>query len=207
MEENHLSVRTLAVKAHIPEGTLYKYVSGERSPSVRNIQKLAQALNLPLNTLLYNPTDEALPEVADELRCRGQEVYPRGPEVFLPIYGHISAGVPCLADQVPDGYASVAAEKVRDDLMSYFILRVQGNSMINAGIVDGGLVLVHCQNSVNDGEIAVVRIDGDEATIKRIFVFGDKVMLRAENPNFADQILSTEQIAIIGRVRSAMADF
>ena len=95
----------------------------------------------------------------------------------IPMLGQIAAGQPITADEEHDCYVEADAERAD------FCLRVKGDSMIGARIYDGDIVLIHAQPDVEDGEIAVVLID-DEATLKRVYKLGDRVVLRAENPAY-----------------------
>ena len=107
-------------------------------------------------------------EVAEELRRdRGQ-----------PILGNIAAGKPILAEENFQGLLNLNTLFGRE--ASIFALRVKGDSMINAGIFPGDFVIVKHQAEIDDGEIGVVYID-DEATVKRMFVEGDRLRLQPEN--------------------------
>jgi repressor LexA len=107
-------------------------------------------------------------EVAEDLRRdRGK-----------PILGNIAAGKPILAEENFQGLLNLNSLFGRE--ASIFALRVRGDSMINAGIFPGDFVIVKHQPEIDHGEIGVVYID-DEATVKRIFVEGDRLRLQPEN--------------------------
>jgi len=107
-------------------------------------------------------------EVAAELRRdRGK-----------PILGRIAAGKPILAEENFQGLLNLNTLFGRD--MDLFVLRVEGNSMIKAGIFPGDFVIVKHQMKIGPGEIGVVYID-DEATVKRIFLEGGRLRLQPEN--------------------------
>ena len=104
----------------------------------------------------------------------------------IPIVGNVAAGSPILAQECIEDYLTFDTGGHGGD---YFALRVRGDSMINAGILNGDLVVVRSQPTANQGEIVVAMID-DEATVKRIFFEENRVRLQPENrymePIFAD---------------------
>lgn len=87
--------------------------------------------------------------------------------IKLPIVGSVHAGNPSFSDNYIEGYEAVDASELNPSY-EYIYIRVEGNSMINARIHDGDLVLVRKQSDVNTGDIAVVTIDNETATLKRI---------------------------------------
>jgi repressor LexA len=111
---------------------------------------------------------------------------PRG----LPLVGSVAAGVMTLAEQEVEDYVETPFE-------GDFVLRVKGDSMMNAGILDGDLVVVKQQDTARNGEIVVARIE-DEATVKRFFREKGHVRLQPENDAF-EPIIS-DQVHILGRV-------
>lgn len=115
----------------------------------------------------------------------------------IAILGTIAAGMPILAQEHILGY-----EHVSESLHVDFCLRVSGDSMIGARILDGDLVYIRQQSDVEAGEIAAVLIDGDTATLKRVYKVNGTVILRAENPNYPDQIYTKEdmkEVRILGK--------
>lgn len=104
---------------------------------------------------------------------------------FAPIVGSIPAGYPTLAFQDIIGYASIPYH----DGERYFFLRVNGDSMIGAGINTGDLVLIRQQHSAENGQIAAARVNGDEATLKRYHKQGSSVLLMPENPAYEPRIV------------------
>ena len=121
-----------------------------------------------------------------------------GPQI--PILGRIAAGSPTLAAEDVEDYLSIPADLAgRGDL---FALRVQGDSMIGAGIADGDVVLVRRQDDADDGDIVAVIQPGvadDEATVKRLQRRGNRVLLVPENPRMEPFEL-TEGGRVLGRV-------
>jgi repressor LexA len=101
----------------------------------------------------------------------------------VPLVGRIAAGAPTLAAENVEDYLSVPSGFVRTG--EHFALRVSGTSMIEAGILDGDVVVVRSQDGADDGDIVAALLPGaaeDEATIKRLGHDGPRVMLIPENP-------------------------
>lgn len=114
----------------------------------------------------------------------------------VPLVGSIACGTPILAEENLDGDVE-APDHVRAD----FALRCKGDSMINARIFDGDVVYIRQQESVEHGEIAAVLI-GDEATLKRVYMYDDCISLEAENPQYKPMVYRGEEmnnIRILGK--------
>ena len=118
---------------------------------------------------------------------------------FLPLLGRVAAGEPLLAEQNIEETVEVP-DYLSGDVES-FVLRVKGTSMVGAGILDGDLVVVRCQESAENGEVVVALLD-DEATLKRFFREKDHVRLQPENP--AMEPIITRDPHIIGKVTGVM---
>lgn len=115
----------------------------------------------------------------------------------IPLIGTVTAGQPIFAyENYEDYYTFPAGEFRGDDL---FMLRVQGSSMIDAGILDGDKIIVKRQQTANLNDIVVALID-DSATVKRLTGKGEKIVLHPENPTMADMIFSAEEVMILGKV-------
>jgi repressor LexA len=118
--------------------------------------------------------------------------------VSVPIIGSVAAGAPILAEQNIEDHLLLSPEHARD---GYFLLRVRGDSMINAGIFDGDLVLVRPQHEASNGSIVVAMIDGD-ATVKRFERSNGHVKLIAENPAY--EPIVTTNVNLVGVVRGVI---
>jgi len=125
--------------------------------------------------------------------------------VEVPVVGRVAAGTPVLATQNVVGTIPVSRELARTD--GFFFLRVQGESMIDAAILDGDLVLVRPQPFVEQGRIAVVMVE-DEATVKRFYRESGRVRLAAENPDYDDIVIPEggEEVRVLGRVVAVVRD-
>jgi repressor LexA len=124
----------------------------------------------------------------------------RTPESFeIPILGRVAAGAPILAEENIEDVLIVDGALVRPG--KHFALRVRGDSMKNAGILDKDLVIVRHETEVKSGEIAVVLI-GEEATVKRFFPRRDKILLLPENEDYEPiEVRPTDpEVRVAGRV-------
>ena len=117
----------------------------------------------------------------------------------LPLVGQVAAGQPVLAEENIEEYVATPAFAGGDE--GEYLLRIRGESMKNAGILDGDLVVVRPQETAEDGEV-VVALVGDEATVKRFFQEADHIRLQPENETM--EPIRTREARIIGRVVGLM---
>lgn len=116
----------------------------------------------------------------------------------VPILGQIAAGVPIEALQHEIGRVSAP-----EDLLSggdHFALEVKGDSMIQAGILDGDVVIIRRSESADSGDIVVALIDGEEATLKRLRRRGNSIALEAANPAYETRIFGPDRVRIQGKL-------
>jgi repressor LexA len=132
-------------------------------------------------------------------KSRGIEIIGLKPAEGLkvPLVGKIRAGKPILATE--DIEAHILIDKSLFPAENAFILKVTGDSMIEAGILDGDFIVVKPQRVIENGEIGVFLI-GDEATVKRIFKGKEKITLRPANRNMKPEKYNPDEITIIGKV-------
>ncbi len=112
----------------------------------------------------------------------------------VPLLGTVAAGKPLLSEENLDGYVNLTEPFVRPG-KSYFALRVRGESMINAGILDGDLAVIEQSSTALDGQIIVAVID-DAITLKRYYKESERVRLQPENPAF--QAIYCQDVRIVG---------
>jgi repressor LexA len=116
---------------------------------------------------------------------------------IVPVAGKIRAGKPILAVEDIESHIAVDKDLFKDS--NAFALRVTGDSMVEAGILDGDYVVVRPQKTVENGEIGVVLIE-DEATVKRVYREKNKIVLKPENKNMQPTKHNPDEVNIIGRV-------
>jgi len=117
----------------------------------------------------------------------------------LPLVGQVAAGQPILAEENIEDYIHIPAVAGGED--GEYLLRVRGESMKDAGILDGDIVVVHRQETAQDGEIVVALVE-DEATVKRFFREGEHIRLQPENA--AMEPILVRDLQILGRVVGLM---
>ena len=115
----------------------------------------------------------------------------------IPVVGVVAAGQPILAVQDIDEYFPLPPD-LENDTGELFMLKIHGESMINAGILNGDNVIVKKQNTANNGEIVVAMTDENEATVKRFYKEKDHYRLQPENDTMAPIILP--EVTILGKV-------
>ena len=112
----------------------------------------------------------------------------------VPLLGTVAAGKPLLSEENLDGYVNLTEPFVRPG-KSYFALRVRGQSMINAGILEGDLAVVEQTSTASDGQIIVAVLD-DAITLKRYYKEATRIRLQPENPDF--QAIYCTDVRIVG---------
>ena len=185
---------------------ILEYIKGEilskgYPPAVREIceaidLKSTSSVHSHLETLEKNgyirrdPTKPRAIEILDDdFNLTRREV------VNVPIVGHVAAGEPILAVENIENYFPIPAEFMPNE--QTFILQVQGESMVNAGILDGDYILVEQQTTANDGDMVVALVD-DSATVKTFYKENGYYRLQPEN-DFMEPIIVSD-VMIMGKV-------
>ena len=128
----------------------------------------------------------------------------KGSGVSIPLIGTVTAGQPIFAyENYEDYYTFPTGEFKGDDL---FMLRVQGTSMIDAGIMDGDKIIVRRCPTAENGEIVVAMVD-DSATVKRFYRRNGKIILHPENEALSDLIFENGEVSILGKVIGLMRNY
>lgn len=188
-----ISAEMIAEKLKVSPATIYRYENGA-------IQKIplekAKEISKILNIDIFSVIDF---ETASDLLFNGlaSNVQPMPSTYKVPRLGRIACGDPILAEENIEDY---------DDVPSYikcdFTLICRGDSMINARIFDGDIVCIKADAEVNSGDIAAVLVDDDTATLKRVRLFDDHIILEPENPTYKPKVFWNEdmnRVRIIGK--------
>jgi len=122
--------------------------------------------------------------------------------VSVPVLGAVAAGRPLFAEENLTGWIQVPAASLKKG--QHFALQVRGDSMKDAGIMDGDVVVVSHQETAENGEIVVAMVD-EAVTLKRFFVERNRVRLKAENPKYPP--LYTQNVRILGRLAFLMRSY
>jgi repressor LexA len=178
-------------------------------PAVREIGE-AVGLNSPstvhshLSTLVRegylrrDPTKpRAIEVLVTDFEDEGAEGLHRAPVRDVPLVGRIAAGSPILAEEDIEEIYPLPTELVGTDPV--FMLQIRGDSMIDAGILDGDYVVVRRQPVAHDGEIVAALVDDEEATVKRLQRKDGRVILHSENADYPPMVF-TGGVQILGRV-------
>lgn len=184
MAENNDTIYSLAEFLHLSPSAISRYTSASMTPKTLTIEAISTKYRVNPSWLMGSEVDKYL------------DLEPKKLSKKIPIVGLIAAGLPILAQQNIEGY-----EYVPSDLSVDFCLRVKGDSMINARILDGDIVFIRQQSDVETGEIAAIMIDG-EATLKRVYKINGCIILRPENPNYPEQVYSKKDmkdVSILGK--------
>ena len=143
-----------------------------------------------LGVIKRDPSSSRAIEVTEDMSWRKKKIVP------TPIVGSVRAGEPVLADERIETVLPLPAELIGNQVS--FILTVRGDSMINAGIHEGDLLIVAQQNTAINGDIVVALVDGEDATVKRFYKEADYVRLQPENDAY--EPILTKNIQILGKV-------
>ena len=163
LKKNKITYKELSARSGLALSTIEKIFSGyAKYPRVDTIETIVKTLGLDKKKSIYDiPGIEPLPIFRN-----------------IPLVGTIACGTPTLAEQNIEQYI-----KMDEEINADFALRCKGDSMINARIFSGDIVFIKQQPMVDNGEIAAVLIDS-EATLKRVYVYNNRIELRPENPTF-----------------------
>jgi repressor LexA len=129
-------------------------------------------------------------------------VIDRRPVRHVPLVGDVAAGTDVLAQENVEEVLPLPADFTGEG--EVFMLRVRGDSMIDAGILDGDFVVCRSQTTAEDGEIIVAGIPGDEATVKTFTRKGDQVVLQPANPRLGPMEFDPADVQVFGRVVTVM---
>jgi repressor LexA len=179
-------------------------------PTVRDIGKAvglassstvhAHLSNLErIGLLRRDPTKPRALELLDRMGAGVQAGVQTFLQPGLPLVGQVAAGEPIVAEENIEEYIQTPAFAGGED--GEFLLRVRGESMVDAGIIEGDLVVVHSQDHAQDGEI-VVALVGEEATVKRFFQESDHVRLQPENASM--EPIRSRDVRVLGKVVGLM---
>ncbi len=177
---------------------LFRYLVENSFDTPPSVRELCAALSIKSTSQVYKLLHELESEGRSAMAAgtrRNISIAKSGSAVPVPLLGTVAAGVPMLAQEYIEDY--IMFDSPARDTSDLFALRVKGESMINAGILDGDIIVARSASTVRDGEIAVALIE-DEATVKRVYRHPDHVELRAENPDFAP--IECTDVIILGRV-------
>lgn len=168
---------------------------------VRRLAHRARALEvLKLPEAVVPEPRRLAPKVIEGGFGTGPSRQPTDPSevISMPLYGRIAAGTPIEALRDPSSFVDVPSSLLGGG--EHFALEVAGDSMIEAGILDGDLAIIQRSDGADNGAIVVALIDGEEATLKRLRRRGNSVALEPANQNYETRIFPPDRVRIQGRL-------
>lgn len=180
-KEQHLTFDALAEKSNIPKRTLEDIFGGKTTdPRSTTVAAIERALGV--DKIKKDPV------IQDEVEI--DDMYP------IPLLGRVVAGKPINEQEDLEGYIYVKY-RPKDE---YFAVHVYGDSMINAGILDGSIIICHKQETAECGDIVVAMLNGEQ-TVKRFKLIGDTCFLMPENPRYDPiPVTKDDELLILGKV-------
>jgi len=199
----NLSQRGLAMKMGVSHSSISKVESGERKPKLEMLEKFAQALNADLAELIAILQGD---EKADSYDVEKDKIK-LDMATRIPIVGTVRAGIPILAIENIEGYLTLDISRLGSDKV-YYGLRIKGDSM-DKRFINGAVIVVEKTEYVENGQIAVVGINGNEATVKKVMFAEGNIALIPEsnNPAHITHVynIKKDDIHIFGRVVQSIA--
>lgn len=194
-EARGLLQKDVAAYLGVDRTTYVKYERGDSEPNFQILDKLASFFDVSVDYLLNRDTPSP--------------VQAPSTGVIIPVLGHVIAGIPIEAIEDIIDYEEISKAMAAQG--EHFALKVKGDSM-EPKISEGDVVIVRKQSDVNSGDIAVVLVNGDEATVKRIKKRPEGLLLSPFNPSYEPMLYTNEDIAklpvtILGRVVELRAKF
>ena len=150
------------------------YETGNREPDLTTLKRIAEYFNVSVDFIVDNETEPT--------QNKGTRI---------PVYGNVAAGIPIEAITDIEDYEEIPEELSRTG--KFAALKIKGDSM-EPKISDGDVVIVKLQESVDNGEIAIVMVNGDDATCKKIKMTPEGVMLISTNPDYEPMFYSNREI-------------
>lgn len=182
-KELNLRYEDLAQKAGISKRSVEDIFRGYTTkPRIDTVEAIERALGL------NQPQIQKDPVIKDKVELN--DMYP------VPLLGSVVAGLPIEAQEDLEGYIYISFRPKEE----YFALRVHGDSMINAGIQDGSILVVHKQETAENGEVVVAMLNGEQ-TVKRLKLVGEMTFLWPENNAYEPiPVSAKDSFIILGRV-------
>ncbi len=198
-----ISQSDFAKMIKLSKSSVNMYERGEREPGFETLETIADYFNVDMDYLMGKsdfPNKSAwLASVSDSPIASASNIIPMPKMTQIPLYGAIACGDPILAQQDPNNMVDLPSHVHAD-----FALTCKGDSMINARIYDGDVVYIRRQEFVENGEIAAVLID-EEATLKRVRLFDDHIVLEPENPTYRPFVYWGEEMNNVHILGKAVA--
>ena len=203
VDESGLTAKEYAINAGLGAGNITDWKTGRSKPSVESLQKIAKYANVQLEWLTGDSEYKTLHDVYHSIFNNAYKKEISDIEFYkCPVYGQIAAGLPNWAEECLEGYLPIDPNLMNIvNPEECFFLRVDGESM-NKVIRNGAYALIRKQDIVENGEIAAVLVNGDNATIKKFNQRGEVIVLEpmSDDSDFQIQIYDKNtNIKILGK--------
>jgi repressor LexA len=202
LKDRGITQLKLSEMSGISKSTLSDYINCRTLINPGNVEKLSNALNIEKSKIdpsFKTSNATVVNEPAAEYKVNNS-AFSR-----IPIVGSISCGNGVIAYEEIEGYEETPKSWLNGG--EHFYLRAKGDSMINARIEDGDLLLIRIQEEVENGEIAAVLIDG-EAVLKRVHITDGSMFLQSENPKYPPKLVKrNSDVKILGKLKRTVITF
>lgn len=189
-----ISAEELGNRVGLTKKTIRRYETGDIRILFERVMDIAKALEVDPRVFYEDTALNLYPPIETVKEFTS-----------IPIVGSISCGNGILAFEDIEDYEDIPSSWLNGG--EYFFLRAKGDSMINARIYDGDLLLIRRQETVENGEIAAVFLNG-EAVLKRVYKTDENLILQSENPNYKPIIVKgDENTKVIGRLKKVVLNF
>lgn len=196
LSESSENTYTIAEKLNLSPATISRYTNGKMLPKLATLYQAADILNVSPEWLMGKSENKSIAHIKSKA-------------VKIPVLGTVVAGIPLEAIEDIIDYEEISVEMARQG--DYFALKVKGDSM-EPKISAGDVVIVRKQEDVDSGDLAIVLVNGNEATIKKVMKFNGGINLVPNNPAYSVMTYTNEQIqslpvSVIGKVIELRAKF
>ena len=201
-KKSNMTQDELAQKLNVAKSTISMYERGERLPSFDIVTAIADIFRVDVDVLYGRKTNH---------NSLNLQLFAESPQkgVKIPVLGNVAAGIPLEAITDVEDYEEISEAMAAGG--EYVALRIHGDSM-EPRMQEGDVVIVRVQGTIESGETAIVMVNGDEATCKRVKITPDGIMLISNNPDYEPMFYSKKQVEelpvrIFGKVVELRAKF
>lgn len=177
--QHNTTVYRVSKETGIAPSTFSDWKSGRSTPKADKLRRIADHFGISIDSLYGSEIGEKT-DLSAYLNMRARKM--------IPVLGEIRAGAPILTEESTLGHEFADVENAEE----YFYLKIRGDSMKDAGIIEDSLVLFHKQDFAEDGDIVACLVGGDSATIKRFRQIRRQILLVPENDNYDPILLTTK---------------
>lgn len=199
-KEINFTQEELAKALNVTKSRINMYECGEREPNFEMLESIADYFNVDMNYLL-GETDVKNSKQQDDIRKKYDSIYSNRVKK-IPVLGEVAAGFPMFAEENIIDYEEIPAERAKND--DYFALKIHGDSM-EPRIWNNDVVIVRKQSDVDSGDIAIVIVNGDLGTCKKVVKHSSGISLISFNSKYEPMFytfddIKTLPLTIIGKV-------